>query len=153
MGTKPTVIDPPDDTPENAPSPTLKNLRIPNRPGTSDAPQVAPPAPVAPPSRKPKSRTALPYDTGLGTDAESQEIAAEVAAILSKDQPSTSAETPIRQSAPRPLIVKLPSERWLKQATENLESLPMDERPAAFQAIIVKYRAMRSAERESMHGR
>lgn len=88
----------------------------------------------------------LPYGAKLGSDTESQEFAAEVAAILSK-------EPPISARAPRPLIMKLPSERYLSEATAKLDTLPMDDRPAAFHAIIEKYRAMRTAERKKMSNR
>lgn len=88
----------------------------------------------------------LPYGAKLGSDTESQELAAEVAAILSKEQP-------ILARAPRPIIMKLPSERYLAEATATLDTLPMGERPAAFQAIIEKYRTMRTEEREKMRHR
>ena len=89
---------------------------------------------------------ALPYGASLGNDAESREIAAEVAAILSKEQQPP----PILARAPRPLIVKLPSERYLAEASAKLESLPLEQRAITFQSIVEKYRAMRSAEREKM---
>ncbi len=113
------------------------------RPGP-DTEQVSPPVPSA----RVSSREKLPYNTDLGTDTDSQEIAAEVAAILSKEHPTRSTGT-----SPRPLIVKLPSSRWFSDALAKLDTLPMDERPAAFQSIIEKYRAMRAAERESMRRR
>ena len=101
----------------------------------SDVEQMAPPAPVL--------KDALPYGAKLDTDSESQELAAEVAAILSPEQP-------VLARPPRPLIVKLPSERFLAEATAKIDTLPKNERPAAFQAAIEKYRAMRTAEREKM---
>jgi hypothetical protein len=104
---------------------------------------------MAPPSISPSSR--LPYDAKLGSDAESRSIAAEVAAILSKEQ-QESAPAP-QDAAPRPLIVKLPSERWLSESAVRLESIPLESRAAAFQAIVEKYRSMRAAERESMRRR
>ena len=99
---------------------------------------MAPPAPIV--------KGKLPYGGSLGADSESQELAAEVAAILS-------AEQPVVARPPRPLIVKLPSERFLAEATAKIDTLPADERPAAFQAVIEKYRAMRTAEREKMSHR
>jgi hypothetical protein len=86
------------------------------------------------------------------TDREAEELAAEVAAILAEDRGETRRATAASQ-APRPLIVKLPSEKFLTEATRHLQSLPMEERPAAFQAMIEKYRSMRDAERESMRKR
>ena len=93
----------------------------------------------------------LPYDPKLGSDAESRSIAAEVAAILSKEQQESS--PPPRGAAPRPLIMKLPSERWLSESAARLESMPIESRAAAFQAMVEKYRSMRAAERESMRRR
>lgn len=106
--------------------------------------QVSPPVPSA----RVSSRAKLPFETDLGTDADSREIAAEVASILSTDNAARSTDP-----SPRPLIVKLPSSRWFSDALAKLDTLPMDERPAAFQSIIEKYRTMRAAERESMRRR
>ena len=130
---KPVPILPPQSAPPPAPEPVDPPLTI-----SSDVEQIAPPAPML--------QDKLPYGATLGSDVDSQELAAEVAAILSKEQP-------ILARAPRPLIMKLPSERYLAESTAKLDTLPMDERPSAFQAIIEKYRAMRTAEREKMSRR
>ena len=139
--------------PSNIPEPTPV-LQPRNRASASELPppdgdQLAPPVPTttgrakSPHLQSPRSSAA---------DREAEELAAEVAAILAEDAGETRRE-PADSRAPRPLIVKLPSEKYLTEATRQLQTLPMDERPAAFQSMIEKYRTMRAAERESMRKR
>jgi hypothetical protein len=113
---------------------------VPPAASASDAPAVAQLAPAPPTIRK-----TLPYPADFGNDADSESIAEEVAAIL-----STTLPPPPRVSTPkaaRPTVINYPSERWLREASAHLESLPEGQRAAAFQKIIEHYRMMRIEER------
>ncbi len=142
----------PSGDPDNIPEPTpVPQQRIRGPAGGNPSPvneQLAPSVPST------SSRQKAPHldSASSTTDREAEELAAEVAAILAEDRGETRRATAASQ-APRPLIVKLPSEKFLTEATRHLQSLPMEERPAAFQAMIEKYRSMRDAERESMRKR
>jgi hypothetical protein len=120
--------------------------------GVPSIPQIFPPA-ATNPSQNPVK---LPYGADIGSDTEAREIAAEVAAILQKGETPSPIPPPTADesfSPPRPLIKRLPSERWLSEACATLETLPLDERALKFQKILEKYRSMRAAERASMHRR
>ena len=41
----------------------------------------------------------------------------------------------------------MPSEAWLIRASAQIESLPINERPAAFQKVLEHYKMMRIEER------
>jgi len=115
---------------------------VPLAPSSGDASPVAQLAPAVP---NINVRKTLPYPADFGNDADSESIAAEVAAILSTTPPPAP-----RASAPkaaRPTVLSYPSERWLREASAQLESLPAAQRPAAFQKIIEHYRMMRIEER------
>ena len=138
--------------PSNIPEPTPV-IQPMNRPSVVEVP-IPDSEQLAPPVLPGTVRTKHPHPptTSSNADREAEELAAEVAAILAEDAGEARRQN-ADPRAPRPLIVKLPSEKYLTEATRELQSLPMDERPAAFQAMIEKYRAMRAAERESMRKR
>jgi len=104
---------------------------------------VAQLAPATPVTASPKK--ALPYPADFGHDADSDSIAAEVAAILSTDPPP--APRAPRPKAAVPTVLSYPSERWLREASARIETLPEAQRAAAFQKIIEHYRLMRIEER------
>ncbi len=139
------------DNHQRIPEPTaVLHFQPPNPPPQIAAPaqvdQIAPPVPASTILAKP--RISHP---GIA-DPDAEALAAEVAAIVAEDALEKSRQ-PASAKAPRPLIMKLPSERYIAEATRRLQSLPMEERPLAFQAMIQKYRVMRDSERESMRKR
>jgi hypothetical protein len=108
-------------------------------PAITDIAQVAPSVPGV---RKP-----LPYGANFGSDPDSAELAAEVAAILSHSPTPPEAVRPARVA--RPKVVSFPSEQWLREASAGIERLPERERPAAFQKIIERYKRMRDEEKSA----
>ena len=99
-------------------------------------PQLAPPPPDI------QSREKLPRS--MDVESSDEDFAAEVAGILSKTKarPANSSA-----NAPRPTVVRMPSESWLIRASAEIESLPVNARPAAFQKIMEHYKMMRIEER------
>ncbi len=80
----------------------------------------------------------------MSDDEQDEDFAAEVAAILSKTKARPANST---TKAPRAAVVRMPSESWLIRTSAEIESLPVNERPAAFQKIMEHYKMMRIEER------
>ncbi len=101
-------------------------------------PQLAPPPPDT------ATREKLRRSANVSDDAQDEDFAAEVAAILSKTKQRPENST---KNAPRAAVVRMPSEAWLIRASAQIESLPINERPAAFQKVLEHYKMMRIEER------
>ena len=143
----------PTPAPEPAPAPKLSfrakqqlstQPDAPNSQNTEPAidtvPQLAPPPPDT------RSREKLSHPARVSDEEQDELFAAEVAAILSKEKQGPQNST---KNAPRAAVVRMPSESWLIRASAQIESLPINERPAAFQKVLEHYKMMRIEERAS----
>ena len=101
-------------------------------------PQLAPPPPDS------RSREKLRRPASVNDEEQDEDFASEVAAILSKTKQRPENST---KNAPRAAVVRMPSEAWLIRASAQIESLPINERPAAFQKVLEHYKMMRIEER------
>ena len=101
-------------------------------------PQLAPPPPDS------RSREKFRRPASVNDEEQDEDFASEVAAILSKTKQRPENST---KNAPRAAVVRMPSEAWLIRASAQIESLPINERPAAFQKVLEHYKMMRIEER------
>lgn len=108
---------------------------VPMQPRPSKGPQVAPPEPGI-------AGRLFPI-AAVEAELEDASLAAEVAAILSKQPRRPAAEG----DAPRAKIVRIASEQWLLTACEELNALPEEQRAAEFQKVLSRFRQMRAEER------
>jgi hypothetical protein len=144
----PILVDPPKpakpplitvaETPAPAPSsPPASSVSAP--PAIESLPPLPPPnteqvAPPPPDSRR--KSAALAEDPDLD-----ETLAAEVAAVLSN--------TPPPAKAPRPGIVRMPSESYLLRASASINSLPEAQRAIEFQKVLAHYKELRAGERKA----